>query len=105
MAVDLEAQGFKLHGGRVDYIDHQPAAVVVYQHGPHIINVFAWSADSADLQPKLSRNGYHMSFWRSGDLEYCAVSDTSWKELEHAGELLKGLAAVNYFAELPQRRE
>lgn len=92
VAVDLQAQGYKLIGGRVDYIDHQPAAVVVYQHGPHIINVFAWSADSADLQPKLSRNGYHLLFWRSGDLQYCAVSDTSWTELGTLVELLKGLA-------------
>jgi len=92
VAVDLESQGFKLIGGRVDYIDHQPAAVVVYQHGPHVINVFAWSADSADSQPRLSRNGYHLMFWRAGDLEYCAVSDTSWNELGTLVELLKGLA-------------
>lgn len=89
VAIDLEPQGFKLIGGRVDYVDHQPAAVVVYQHGPHIINVFAWSADSAALQPRLSRNGYHMSFWRAGDLEYCAVSDTSWAELGTLVELLQ----------------
>lgn len=91
VAVDLEPQGFKLLGGRVDYIDHQPAAVVVYQHGPHVINVFAWSADSSALQARVLRNGYHMAFWRSGDLEYCAVSDTSWEELTKLVELLKGL--------------
>jgi anti-sigma factor RsiW len=92
VTVDLESQGYKLIGGRVDYIDHQPAAVVVYQHGPHVINVFAWSADSAISQSKLSRNGYHMSFWKAGDLEYCAVSDTSWGELSTLVDLLKGLA-------------
>jgi anti-sigma factor RsiW len=81
LVADFETQGYKLVGGRVDYLDHQRAAVVIYQHGPHVINVFSWAADSRLLPERLTRNGYHMAFWKIGDLEYCAISDTAWTEL------------------------
>jgi hypothetical protein len=55
--------------------------VVVYQHGAHIINVFSWAAGSRALSDNVTRNGYHLLFWQQGDLEYCAVSDTSRAEL------------------------
>src|SRR5271156_6669951 len=35
LVADFEPQGYKLVGGRVDYLEHQRAAVVIYQHGPH----------------------------------------------------------------------
>ena len=46
---DFGDQGYKLIGGRADYFDRQRAAVVVYQHGAHVINVFSWSADGGRL--------------------------------------------------------
>jgi anti-sigma factor RsiW len=93
LVADFDAQGYRLEGGRVDYVDHQRAAVLIYQHGPHVINVFSWAADSRWLPDRLTRKGYHMAFWKSGDLEYCAVSDTAWSELLGLTQLLKDLAA------------
>jgi anti-sigma factor RsiW len=87
--VDFAAQGFRLVGGRADYLDHQRAAVVVYQHGEHIINVFSWSAGTRSLPKTTTRDGYRMLFWRVGDLEYCAVSDTGWDELSELARLLQ----------------
>jgi mycothiol system anti-sigma-R factor len=78
---DFEAQGYRLLGGRADYIDHQRSAVVVYQHGAHVINVFTWAATSARSPRNTTRNGYHLAFWQQGDIQYCAVSDTGWDEL------------------------
>ena len=78
---DFESQGYKLIGGRADYIEHQRSAVVVYQHGKHFINVFTWAASGSRLPNNSTRSGYHLAFWQEGDIQYCAVSDTGWDEL------------------------
>ena len=44
VVVDFADQGYRLVGGRTDAIDGQRAAVVVYQHGAHFINVFSWKS-------------------------------------------------------------
>jgi anti-sigma factor RsiW len=77
---DFAQQGYRLVGGRADYLEHQRAAVVVYEHGPHVINVFSW-ATRQGITKNTTRNGYRMAFWTAGDLQYCAVSDTGWDEL------------------------
>ncbi|MFI4888913.1 MAG: anti-sigma factor family protein [Steroidobacterales bacterium] len=93
VVADFEPQGFRLVGGRADYFDHQRAAVVVYQHGAHVINVFSWAAERYDLPKDTTHNGYHMVFWKSGDLAYCAVSDAGWDELRELTRLLQDLGA------------
>jgi anti-sigma factor RsiW len=89
VVADFEPQGYRLIGGRADYLDHQRSAVVVYQHGSHIINVFSWAGNERALPNNVTRNGYHLAFWKAGDLEYCAVSDTAWDELEGLVRLLR----------------
>ena len=89
---DFAPQGYKLIGGRADYLDHQRAAVVVYQHGSHVINVFSWSGNDS-LPSDVTRNGYHFISWQAGDLRYCAVSDTGRDELLALVGLLKDLGA------------
>ena len=93
VVADFEPNGYKLIGGRVDFVEHQRAAVVVYRHGPHVINVFTWAAAGRSLPSQLTRNGYHLAFWRMGDLEYCAVSDTGWNELLGLMRLLQRFGA------------
>jgi anti-sigma factor RsiW len=90
---DFDSQGYRLIGGRADYFDHQRAAVVVYQHGSHVVNVFSWAAQRGGLPRDTTRNGYHMAFWRTGNLAYCAVSDTGWDELRGLVRLLQDLGA------------
>jgi anti-sigma factor RsiW len=90
---DFEQQGYKLIGGRADYLDHQRSAVVVYQHGAHVINVFSWAANDRKMPDDATRSGYHLAFWKAGDLEYCAVSDTGWEELLGLVRLLRDLGA------------
>ncbi len=93
VVADFAQQGYRLIGGRADYFDRQRAAVVVYQHGSHVINVFSWAATKPGLPANTTRNGYHLAFWRTGNLVYCAVSDTACNELMKMVDLLHDLAA------------
>jgi|SRR5579862_3049038 len=90
---DFAAQGYPLVGGRADYFDRQRAAVLVYRHGAHVINVFAWASGAQHFPARATRNGYHLAFWRVGDLEYCAVSDAGWDELQALAALLHEFGA------------
>ena len=93
VVADFEPQGYKLIGGRADYFEQQRAAAVIYQHGAHVINVFSWAGYTGGLPKDSTRNGYHLTFWKAGDLVYCAVSDTGWDELLTLKGLLRDLGA------------
>jgi len=93
VVVDFAAQGYPLLGGRSDYLDHQRSAVVVYQHGAHTINVFSWADQHSFLPTTTTRSGYRMMCWRVKDLQYCAVSDTGWDELQRLVTLLQEASA------------
>ncbi len=91
VVADFDGKGYRLIGGRADYFDRQRVAVIVYQHGSHVINVFSWAADQRGLPNNTTRNGYHLAFWKTGNLVYCAVSDTAWDELLGLARLLQDL--------------
>ena len=82
-------EGFKLIGGRVDFVDGARAAVTVYRHGGHVINVFAWANYDESLPDFATRNGYHIVFWRSGNLVFCAISDIALDDMLELSRLLK----------------
>jgi anti-sigma factor RsiW len=88
-ATDYAKEGYPLIGGRLDYVDGHRAAVVVYRHGAHVINLFVWRQDGAALPGTALRNGYHLVFWRNGDLAFCATSDTALDELQTFVDLVK----------------
>ena len=90
---DFVTQGYRLVGGRADYFEHQRAAVVVYAHGAHVINVFSWVSGRAALPARSTRSGYHLACWQAGNLEHCAVSDAGWDELLGLQRLLRALDA------------
>lgn len=87
---DLEASGFPLIGGRLDYVDDRRVGVVVYKRRQHVINVFAWPVRSgADSAPvKSVRNGYNLVGWTRGGVAYWAVSDLNADELGALAGLL-----------------
>src|SRR5260370_5916722 len=47
---DLTSQGFKLIGGRIDYVLRKGVAAIVYRPSRHVINVFL--APGADAEPR-----------------------------------------------------
>ncbi len=95
VVADFADRGYRLVGGRADYFDRQRVAVVVYQHGAHFINVFAWAAGRRALPEYTSRSGYHIACWKLGNLQYCAISDTGWDELQQLTQLLRDASAAD----------
>ncbi len=91
LVADFTPQGYRLLGGRVEVLDHQRAAVLVYQHGAHFINVYTWAVRAGTVPPNGTRRGYHLAYWQKGDLGNCAVSDAGWPELTALMHLIQDL--------------
>lgn len=88
---DLAGEGFPLIGGRLDYLNNQPVAAVVYQHRQHFINVFVWplTEERSDDHREWSRQGYNLMQWSQTGMSYWAVSDLNRAELQEFVALLK----------------
>lgn len=86
---DFAAAGFALAGGRVQKIAGSRAAVVVYRHGKHEIDLFVWAARKEKLPEARTLHGYHLIFWKQEDLDFAAVSDMEAVELEKFVALVK----------------
>jgi anti-sigma factor RsiW len=81
---NLDAQGFTVAGGRLDYLDNRPVAAIVYRRRQHVINLFVWPSPQGGGEPRdaTTVNGYNTVSWRSGGMRYWAVSDLNRNELE-----------------------
>jgi anti-sigma factor RsiW len=86
---DFPQQGFDLAGGRIDKVAGTRAAVVVYRHGLHEIDLFVWPDKGSQLPGEQSRHGYHAIFWKNGDLNYAAVCDMEGPELRKFVNLVR----------------
>jgi anti-sigma factor RsiW len=88
---DFAAEGFPLIGGRLDYLDGQPVAVLVYQRRLHPINLFVWTGSEkyAEKATPQTRQGYNILFWTRGGMTYCAISDIAVDEMQTFAALLQ----------------
>jgi anti-sigma factor RsiW len=96
---DLAPQGYKLVGGRLDYLDRQPAAALVYQHREHPINLFVVAAPSAGDDKaggisSLTERGYNVLHWTGGGMAFWAVSDLDLGELREFARLYRSRSAA-----------
>jgi anti-sigma factor RsiW len=75
---DFTNEGFPLIGGRVDYLDGHPVAVIVYRYRLHTIDVF--------VRPESSRvpvlalrtvRGFNVAHASGSSMDWFAVSDVS----------------------------
>ena len=82
--VDLTAQGFRLIGGRLDYLDGKAVASIVYRRRMHVINLFiAQGALSEPQGAKIDKvQGFNIRHWNAQGLEFWAVSDIDAAELQ-----------------------
>ena len=88
---DFASQGFRLVGGRVEYISDRPVAALVYQRRQHIINLFTWPSLSSSQSgySEMQRNGYNLVSWTEHGITCWAVSDLQTGELEQFAQLYK----------------
>ena len=87
----LEAQGFLLLGGRLDYLAGRPVAALVYQRRAHLINVMVYPdpSTSASAPTIVSRDGFQLAHWSTEGFGYWVVSDLNANELQTFCSLLK----------------
>ena len=86
---DFGEEGFPLVGGRLDVLQGQTVAAIVYGRRKHFISVFVWPEPIVDKEQCTgSKNGYQWISWRQGELRLCAVSDTNRDDLATLKDLI-----------------
>jgi anti-sigma factor RsiW len=82
--IDLTAEGFTLIGGRLDDINSEAAAALVYQRRHHVINLFVArhpGGEHARIASEI-RHGFNVRHWTDEGLDFWAVSDINAGELD-----------------------
>ena len=73
---DLEAKGFPLAGGRVDYIDRRVVGVLIYHYQKHLIDLYILPATNrASAQASYSTDGYAIARWHEDGMDFWAITD------------------------------
>jgi len=86
---DFAEEGFPLIGGRLDVLQGQNVAALVYGRRKHFINVFVWPEHAGEAEQYTgSKNGYNWISWKQGELRLCAVSDTNRDDLTALKDLV-----------------
>lgn len=87
---DYAEQGFPLVGGRLDVIDGHNVAALVFARRKHFVNLFIWPARGSErlAENSGSRQGYNWMIWRSGDMQFCLVSDAAAADLREIKNLM-----------------
>lgn len=81
---DLSEFGFVLVGARIDRMNNQPAAAIVYRLRGHMIDVFSWRATGRSVQPDQASTirGFNVQTWQQQDIDYAVVSDMDLAEMQ-----------------------
>jgi anti-sigma factor RsiW len=84
IVADLSSEGFPLAGGRVDVLDGQPVATLVYQRREHMIDLTQAPAqgDAASEPRRETVDGYALSRWTDAGRRFIAISDLPASELD-----------------------
>jgi anti-sigma factor RsiW len=88
---DLASNGYPLVGGRLDYLEGQEVAALVYQRRKHFINVFVWPDASgvSSARGVESWRGYNLRRWSRGGFQFWSASDVSAADLTEFVRLLE----------------
>jgi anti-sigma factor RsiW len=86
---DFTERGFRLIGGRLDYINGREVAALVYQRNKHVINLFISPSESGSntAAESFTKDGYNVSHWDRDGFEFWAVSDVNAEDLRAFADL------------------
>jgi anti-sigma factor RsiW len=86
---DFTTQGFRLIGGRLDYVNGREVAALVYQRNKHIINLFIAPSESGRTEAvqSFAKDGYNLLHWDGNGFEFWAVSDVNAGDLNAFADL------------------
>ena len=89
--IDLTAEGFTLIGGRLDDINGETAAAIVYRRRNHVINLFVTENVGAKQAgaTATTRHGFNVRHFSEGGLDFWAVSDINPTELDEFCQKLR----------------
>jgi len=88
-ARDLTEKGFRLVGGRLDYLENRPVAALVYQRNQHVINLFVWPSTTSVQNEQRMQDGYNIIHWTQNGMTFWLISDLNMTELNECATLLK----------------
>jgi anti-sigma factor RsiW len=94
---ELAGTPFNLLGGKVAYLNHSPAAQLLFTSGKHEISVFIVQDQSGAIPAALlgastREKGFSIETWTQNSLRYIIVSDTNPSDVHALGDLLKAAA-------------
>jgi anti-sigma factor RsiW len=90
-AVDPPA-GTQLLGARIDYVDRRPVAALVFQHGGHVVDAYAWPVQGRDVAVQVTTaRGFRIAHWTRAGMRHWVVSDLNPAEFR---ALVDALAAA-----------
>ncbi len=92
---DFAPDGFPLLGGRLDILNHQTIAVLVYGRKKHIINLFVFPTLEPDSpgQATTTARGYHLLHWTDNHFAFWAASDVAPADLNTLSDLIQHSAS------------
>lgn len=86
---DLSAEGFVLLGARLEQIEQQPAAALIYQAREHSISLFMTRSAQPEAMTIKTVRGFHVARWVVGGVRFAAVADTDVREIERFAGLVQ----------------
>jgi anti-sigma factor RsiW len=86
---EFKDTGFTLLGGRMSYIQQQPAAQLLFQVRQHKISVFIQQERPSGVAKEATQNAFTVRSWKNAGLQYWLVTDASPQDAEALEKLLK----------------
>ena len=95
---ELDNSPFKLIGGKVEYIRHNPGAHLLFDLRKHQVSVFIMQPDKdhpipSTVPASMQENGFNIETWLQNGLSYIVVSDAGSSDIHALGDLIRAAAS------------